>query len=225
MFAYDSFDSKVQKFIEPSGSEIPYDAQLWKNMEKSGNCYAYAFNMTDLNNPSPSPINAYGIDHNMIEDYTTNPDVITTCVELESKKLGFYFKKLNGKNDPIENGHYKVALALADGSDYHWYRQNPDGTWSQKSGGDDVNPGDYDGNFILDPENINNPTALFHGRNDYFCYSHFVGYFEVSPLSGKYEFDRWGLRDDKLWYLADDGLLTSREYDGATPEKIYPIEA
>jgi len=62
-----------------------------------------------------------------------------------------------------------VALAVTpDGSDYHWYRKNQDGTWSQKHGGDPATDKGDDGK-ALDPQN---PAS----RGDY---STFCGYFCV----------------------------------------------
>ena len=224
IYVYDSYNTNVQKYMEPSGYEIPYNPQIWNETEHEGNCYAYAFNMTDLNNPTPSPINSYNIDHTMIENYFSDSKVITTCVELDANRYGFYFKKLDNKTDPVAPGHYKVALTLDDGADYHWYRQNPDGTWSHKAGGDCVSNGDYDGNFIIDPENLNYKGTLFYGRTSGYIYDHFVGYFEVSPMQTRYEFDRYNLRDDTLWYLdEEDGLITSRNLIHGREEKIYPV--
>ena len=38
------------------------------------------------------------------------------------------------------------------GVDYPWYRQNPDGTWSHKQGGDMPSDKDYSDDLILDPQ-------------------------------------------------------------------------
>lgn len=48
---------------------------------------------------------------------------------------------------------------MRDFFDYHWYRQNPDGTWSHKPGKTEVRDWDYDGNPILDPEHSNRRSA------------------------------------------------------------------
>lgn len=56
-------------------------------------------------------------------------------------------------NQACPNGDYKKALVVDPGKDYHWFRQDNDGTWSQKHGGgqatnlDDATPGKP----ILDP--------------------------------------------------------------------------
>ena len=64
------------------------------------------------------------------------------------------------------NRTYKVALVTqpaALGGDYHWYRQNPDGTWSHKRGGMPAKNVDESGNPITDPRTAD--------RDDYtnFC--------------------------------------------------------
>ena len=72
-------------------------------------------------------------------------------------------------------GTYKVALVVHEEKDYHWYRQNPDGTWSHKRGQGKVTNLDASYNLIYDPETCDRND----GRYDY---SIFCGYFQVSPL-------------------------------------------
>ena len=66
--------------------------------------------------------------------------------------------------------HYKGFFAVdsnADDSDYHFWIQNSDGTWSHKPGEENVRATDSDGNAIFDPLLSN------RGRYDtacgYFC--------------------------------------------------------
>lgn len=105
-----------------------------------------------------------------------------------------------GKNEVCPAGTYKIALVVdltddpneenddfpetIDGisswveypdMDYHWYRQNPDGTWSHKRGQSAVIDYDATGNTIYDPQVCD---RNYGGLN----YSVFVGYFAVSPL-------------------------------------------
>ena len=79
------------------------------------------------------------------------------------------------------SGSYKVALVLdlsVPNLDYHWYRQNPDGTWSHKRGSTEVINYDASNNIIVDPE-IADRNYTGSGLN----YSIFVGFFEVTPLN------------------------------------------
>ncbi len=63
-------------------------------------------------------------------------------------------------------------------TDYHWYRQNPDGTWSHKMGRTEVTNLDASGILILDPQNCDRNYEDTSGCN----YSTFVGYFYVSSM-------------------------------------------
>ena len=67
-----------------------------------------------------------------------------------------------------------------NGIEYHWYRQNPDGTWSHKQGGDMPSDKDYSDDLILDPQ-----TADIRYEED--GKYEFVGYFSVKPLTSYYE--------------------------------------
>ena len=80
----------------------------------------------------------------------------------------------------LSNGYYKIALVIDnDGNrqDFHWYRQNPDGTWSHKRGQGIVNNLDASGKIIYDPA-----TADRNYSND--CnYTVFAGYYMVTAMS------------------------------------------
>ena len=52
------------------------------------------------------------------------------------------------------NGHL-VALVIAPGWDYHWYRKGRNGWWSHKPGPTPVTNVDNSGNYIHDPRNAN----------------------------------------------------------------------
>lgn len=51
-------------------------------------------------------------------------------------------------------GHL-VALVMAPGFDFHWYRKGPDGLWSHKVGPAPVTDLDNSGNIITDPRTAN----------------------------------------------------------------------
>jgi len=88
-------------------------------------------------------------------------------------------------------GFYKVMLALDTSStlkDYHWYRQNSDGTWSHKPASGAVRNYDYDGNPIIDPEYCNKKSCEDSGFEwlgyDYeFNYSDGCAFFSVPLFS------------------------------------------
>ena len=47
--------------------------------------------------------------------------------------MKYTFRRIN-REDMCSKGTYKIALVIYSKFDYHWYRQNPDGTWSHKPG-------------------------------------------------------------------------------------------
>jgi hypothetical protein len=66
----------------------------------------------------------------------------------------------------------KVALfigSFGEEFDWHFYRQDADGTWSHKPGGAPARNTDESGAVISNPETANR-------CGDAFCYSQFVGY-------------------------------------------------
>jgi len=66
---------------------------------------------------------------------------------------------------------WKVAFAYSS-TDYHWYRQNINGTWSHKVGQRQVENFDNSGNIIYDPR------ACDRGR-----YEHFLGFYMIRRIA------------------------------------------
>lgn len=61
----------------------------------------------------------------------------------------------------------KLALVIAPGIDYHWYRRDAAGTWTHKPGGTAATNLDNSGNVITNPETANRGIyTVFAG---YFC--------------------------------------------------------
>jgi len=54
--------------------------------------------------------------------------------------------------DKCPKNHYKIASVADRGNDHHWYRQNKDGSWSHKSGEQDVTDRDALGQKIFNPK-------------------------------------------------------------------------
>lgn len=67
----------------------------------------------------------------------------------------------------VGNGH----------NDFHWYRQNDDGTWSHKPADKWVENWDYNGNPIYNPKYCDRRESHY-GHN----YSTFVGFYYVSSV-------------------------------------------
>ena len=68
----------------------------------------------------------------------------------------------------IPEGHYVICCFL-EPKEYHFIRQNRDGSWSSKDGRNDPTKNDVDG------QPLTNPEDYYHGNKDY----KFVGYFFV----------------------------------------------
>lgn len=68
-------------------------------------------------------------------------------------------------------GFYKVALVMRKNWDIHWYRQNPDGSWSHKAGISPVRFEDWSGNSIQNPR-----------LSDLGVYDEFVNFYELENL-------------------------------------------
>lgn len=59
---------------------------------------------------------------------------------------------------------HQVALVVAPGWDFHWYRKGPDGMWSHKPGGTKATNLDNSGNPITDPRTADRgPYTVFCG--------------------------------------------------------------
>ena len=84
-----------------------------------------------------------------------------------------YLKYQIRKSSLIEKrngGWWKVVLYFELG-DYHWYRQNNDGTWSHKIGSQKVSNKDKNGEIITNPEKCNRGY-----------YNKFIGYFLIRKI-------------------------------------------
>ena len=81
-----------------------------------------------------------------------------------------------GENDKCYSGWYKVALVIAQNSDYHWYRQNSDGTWPHKPASQNVRKVDYNGEIIYNPSTCDRRSGRIN------C-SLFCGYYQINIAS------------------------------------------
>ena len=160
-------------------SELEYEPDTWNECKLYTNCYAYALNIKD--NPDKiswamQPGQSGG--KNGIPNITSSSDqsYLVEAVKRDSKYYGFKFEEI-GKHEACSNGCYKVALVVAPGRDYHWYRQNLDGTWSHKPSSDSVRNYDDSGYLIYDPSTCDRTSST-----RYPAYTMFIGFFEVTPL-------------------------------------------
>ena len=195
----------VSMMFPLSGYELPYEPDWWnaRNIVANTNCYAYALNNAlsgaiHVHYPN-NEIAEYALhpglasyhltgefaDFSYYEenDKATNFADFVELVVADANVWGITFSPI-GKYETPSINCYKVALVInivdashMDGyDDYHWLRQNSDGTWSHKSGNFEIRNYDDTGKIIYDPEQCYLPN-----------YSEFVGFFEVSPLNHSVE--------------------------------------
>ena len=92
-----------------------------------------------------------------------------------------FITNTEAESQPCPTGYYKAFVAVApvtsdSNADYHFYRQNPDGSWSHKPGGKEVSHVDADNCTIYNPYNANRkytpydysePCSFFCVPNNY----------------------------------------------------------
>lgn len=185
-----SYEEWLQKAIDICKVNAPvYLKQYWNWqtwLEQSTNCYAYAFDLTK--NPltgdlfikdiglQPGQLSGQQVTTNLYKGFPEENQALIDIVASDMSTLGYTFLEADpGVAVPYEA--YMVTLVVFPGdrtnkSDYHWYRLNPDGTWSHKPGFNPVTNLDDSGNKITDPFNAN--------RGRYFA---FVGYFYITKIT------------------------------------------
>ncbi len=117
-----------------------------------------------------------------------NTDLMVSTIKSDAQALGFEFNDiLPEESCPV--GTYKVAFVIDNQKqagddyhyDYHFYRQNSDGSWSHKPGGYPVTDVDASGEIIMDPRTCDRNSG--DGLN----YNLFVGFYAVRPLNIYYQ--------------------------------------
>ena len=72
----------------------------------------------------------------------------------------------------------KTNVDINKDIDYHWYRQNSDGSCSHKPSHDRITKVDFNGQVIFDPESCDRRMDY----NSVKFYNKFIGFYAVSPL-------------------------------------------
>ena len=171
----------LHRMLPLCGYELDYMPELWGGIVGNNcNCYAYAINnQIDkegnlIYKQQPGQYAGY-------EDVTVDADEIITRVlddfeEFNNENLtNLVFKPIGRYESCTTIGAYKIALVIAPGYDYHWYRQDSDGLWSHKPGTTPVTRFDNSNDLIIDPQTANRGL-----------YTEFIGYFEVIPWNQYY---------------------------------------
>ena len=157
-----------------SGYEPDYTPNSWDWFDQLRyNCYSYALNTKKHRKMQPGG--------KKLNDEDFLPSILIDLVICDSKKYGFKFEPID-KHTACPAGTYKVALVIDNEEpdfDYHWYRQDSDGTWSHKPGEFAVTNKDGAFEIIFDPENCNRQCIYASTLN----YKVLVGFFAISQLN------------------------------------------
>ncbi len=147
-----SIDAAVTCTIELAA----YNPGFWNNnstIRSRNNCYNYASNKRTDTFAQPGR----GSGHK----YTA-----LTCAAVTTASLYDGLHRRYHCFPTSEAPRYLVALVVAPGVDFHWYRKMKEGFWGHKPGGTAVRNTDNSGKLILDPATCNRGI-----------YTHFCGYF------------------------------------------------
>jgi hypothetical protein len=131
-----------------------YQPEFWNfymDILRSNNCYNYSNNKRTDTFAQPGK-------------YAGQMYTALTCAEVERGAIADGVSKLVG--DTCLNGETKIAMVVAPGYDYHWYRQDSNGLWSHKPGGTPATNLDNSGEIITNPETADRGN-----------YTDFCGYF------------------------------------------------
>ncbi len=176
-----------------SGGELDYEPSSWNNtvvsqflwfkhyLKEKTNCYSYAVNAQV--NPNTNSLGfmqpGQASDKSIDTGDLLNTNYILSLISSDASLLGFRFQNINA-NEACPADCYKVAFVIDNQSpiyDYHWYRQNSDGSWSHKQGSQAVTKLDNSGKLIMDPRTADRNAG--NGLN----YNLFVGFFVIKPLN------------------------------------------
>jgi hypothetical protein len=156
--------SASPRIATPTPNVPKVELEFWNGEHRLGyNCYNYATNRaTDT---FAQPGESGGVYYGDLECQE-----ITKAVGADSGILQTEFFPMATKRDET-----LIALVVAPGYDYHWYRRGDDGMWTHKMGGTRATNKDQSG------EEISDPTKADRGD-----YTDFCGYFKVT----NYQYDR-----------------------------------
>jgi len=171
------FTLLLQSDSQPSQRQgLPYEPDKWNSnldIMVRTNCYAYAMNfqknpVTGKSFPKRGE-GGFALQPGDLFGYKLKdlqPSTIEFLVSLDCIKINYTFKETTFEKS-VKKGNWKIALVIRS-DDYHWYRQNEDGSWSHKQGSTPVKDTDDAGNKIFDPR---------EAKSSY----KFVKFYEVGP--------------------------------------------
>ena len=114
-----------------------YNSSTYQNYN---NCYTYALSYYvnpktgykfSYGGTNPGAMGGSSITLSDLVNATTAKTKIEAALTKDFNYFGGSWKEISASDQP-RAGYFKVALVLAPGQDYHWYRQIPGGTFTHK---------------------------------------------------------------------------------------------
>ena len=120
-----------------------FEPWYWNGNDRQGsnNCYNYANNKAT--NTFAQPGRANGLSFSL------------TCDSVRLAAIADGLEPIPDYPSTLLNFKTGVALVVAPGYDYHWYRLDENGMWTHKAGGTPATQFDNSGNLISDPRTAN----------------------------------------------------------------------
>lgn len=160
---------------------------LWHN-----NCYNYSTNR--ITNSFAQPGEASG---HIYQDLTCE-----SVIKAASKDLGLTVAEPFEQKSKLEET--LIALVVAPGYDFHWYRRDDNRYWSHKPGSTEATTKDQNEELITDPE-----TA------DRGFYTDFCGYFKINNYIGN-------TSEQDAGYVRIGTMLELPEYEETHIPRVAP---
>lgn len=143
-----------------SGAEPDFDPSLWndrRDVRETHNCFSYALNVHDPKQiarcrgkkvcEAPYPQPGFASGHEGFSNASPK-----TCPNMLARIFGDNpVIKMTAFESQCPAGASKIALILDESDDYHFLRQDSNGSWSHKPGGTNVTNVDAFGHLIRDP--------------------------------------------------------------------------
>ena len=137
-----------------TGSEPSWDTSKWLPNQKNNNCYVYA--LDDLETSVQKRPHKTVPESESIRDVIANRENVDyTCSNVGEglyNQIPQIYPTLF--ECQCQSGYKKIYFAVSDDqpNDFHFWRQDDDGTWSHKVGSNPPQKEDAMGNQILNPE-------------------------------------------------------------------------
>lgn len=157
-----------------------YNSSTYKGYN---NCYTYALSYYvnpitgykfGIKGQNPGEMSGNSITMSDLSNATLAKSKIENALTKDFNYFGGNWAEINATDQPRE-GFFKVALVLAPGVDYHWYRQLPNGQWGHKPGSTDAINWDNSGYAIYLPHECDRNGTPNGAPN----YTDFIAWYEI----------------------------------------------